>query len=151
MALNNLNNWTDGCIILLYINTNNLRFHTVFASHVSYIRGESEPLQRRNVNTKSYPSDCVNRGLRANKLIDNNLWLNGPMFLFNDESEWPGQLMYRRSMPNNDSKVKKIKPSSQCRYQLKMIKYSTTSTASTRHSTKENCCTDFANIKGFFS
>ena len=106
MALNNLNNWTDGCIILLYINTNNLRFHTVFASHLSYIRGESEPLQRRNVNTKSYPSDCVNRGLRANKLIDNNLWLNGPMFLFNDESEWPGQLMYRRSMPNNDSKVK---------------------------------------------
>ena len=65
--------WTDSCIVLQYIISDNLRFHTFFINRVSQIRDGIEPLQWRYVNTKTNPADYVSRGLRADVLIDNKL------------------------------------------------------------------------------
>src|SRR5664279_1783026 len=81
--------WTDSTTVLHYINSLDKRFETFVANRVAVIHDGSTPSQWRYVDTKSNPADDASRGLRAEELINNRRWLDGPNFLWNSETEWP--------------------------------------------------------------
>ena len=83
--------WTDSNCILHYIRSEDKRFQTFVENRVSIIREHSAPNQWNYVESKNNPADDCSRGLRAEEIIRSERWLNGPSFLWLDQSEWPQQ------------------------------------------------------------
>lgn len=81
--------WTDSTTVLQYIENESKRFHTFVANRLAIIHDGSTPSQWRYVDTKSNPSDEASRGLTANQMLDDERWLRGPSFLWEDEQLWP--------------------------------------------------------------
>ena len=65
----------------------------------------SSPSQWRHVDSKSNPADDVSRGQTATEMIDNKRWLQGPSFLWLDESDWP-KSPFLRDLKDEDPEVK---------------------------------------------
>jgi hypothetical protein len=80
---------TDSTCVLQYINNEASRFKTFVANRVAIIHENSNPSQWRYVNSKANPADFASRGLRPNDEREIHLWINGPDFLHDDESNWP--------------------------------------------------------------
>ena len=82
--------WTDSSSTLSMIRNESSRFKTFVANRLSIIHSVTTPSQWRHVDTKRNPADIASRGVSPNKTPDSvNLWLNGPDFLYSDESHWP--------------------------------------------------------------
>ena len=73
--------WTDGKIVLGYINNAAKRFHTNVANRVQEIRDATDPTSWNYVDTKDNPADDASRGLEAANLVNGCRWLSGPNFL----------------------------------------------------------------------
>ena len=73
--------WTDSTIVLGYIHTDAKRFHVFVANRVQRIRESTDPKQWQHVSSGNNPADFVSRGLTAQQLIHNEVWLKGPTFL----------------------------------------------------------------------
>jgi hypothetical protein len=83
--------WTDSTCVLQYINNETSRFKTFVANRIVIIHENSNLSQWRYVNSKANPADFASRGLRPSDEREINLWINGPEFLHNDESNWPAR------------------------------------------------------------
>ncbi|KAK4329183.1 hypothetical protein Pmani_000412 [Petrolisthes manimaculis] len=81
--------WTDSMIVLQYIKNEDKRLQTFVANRVSVINDGSLPRQWRYVNTKLNPADDASRGLSAADVVSSRRWLQGPDFLWGDESQFP--------------------------------------------------------------
>ena len=81
--------WTDSTTVLQYIRNTDKRFQTFVANRVAVIHEGSTIAQWRYVNTKSNPADDASRGLRAEELLNNRRWFDGPAFLWQPATEWP--------------------------------------------------------------
>nr|CAH7737235.1 unnamed protein product [Callosobruchus chinensis] len=83
--------WTDSTVVLGWLKTIPNLLKTFVANRVSEIQTlESQNCcQWRHVPTKSNPADILSRGMYPNELGMNRLWWKGPMFLLNEESDWP--------------------------------------------------------------
>ncbi|XP_041349190.1 uncharacterized protein LOC121368519 [Gigantopelta aegis] len=99
--------WTDSMTVLRYVANENSRFQTFVANRIAIIREASDVKQWRYINTKINPADCASRGLPMKKFLQNSLWLNGPSFLSEPESEWPTLVSGLDNLPD-DLEVKGV-------------------------------------------
>ena len=81
----------DSTTVLHFINCTNKRFPIFVSNRVQLIQNFSDPSQWKYVDTKDNPADIASRGLGGKQLAENRFWYNGPLFLQQDESEWPKQ------------------------------------------------------------
>nr|CAB3263160.1 uncharacterized protein LOC104265735 [Phallusia mammillata] len=81
--------WTDSMSVLMSIRNSTKRFETFVANRLAKIDSGSRSEQWRHVPSKLNPADDASRGLSVKKMVNNNVWLTGPRFLWGDESTWP--------------------------------------------------------------
>ena len=81
--------WTDSKVVLGYIANQTKRFHVFVANRVQRIQERTTQKQWHYVDTKSNPADDASRGIRMQELVNGSRWINGPEFLWQDESHWP--------------------------------------------------------------
>lgn len=80
--------WTDSSITLHWIRKSPNELKTYVANRVASIQNKTEIDCWRHIDTKSNPADLSSRGMTAEELVDNRLWLHGPEWLLLPESEW---------------------------------------------------------------
>ncbi|KAJ8017933.1 hypothetical protein HOLleu_44355 [Holothuria leucospilota] len=97
--------WTDSTAVLRYISNDKARFHTFVANRIQVIREASSASQWHYVETKMNPADLASRGVKTAKIFNDSIWLWGPKFLWETESEWPRQIV-SFNMEMNDPEVK---------------------------------------------
>ena len=80
--------WTDSEVVLGYVNNDAKRFKIFVANRVQLIRENSDVNQWMYVDSRSNPADDTSRGISPSNQEKVNRWLNGPEFLWLDESKW---------------------------------------------------------------
>ena len=98
--------WTDSMIVFHYIKAQSKRFHTFVANRVNAIHRGSSVDQWRHVPGELNPADEASRGLHADQLVQQATWLNGPDFLSEMESSWPGDPDIDPDLLSGDAEVK---------------------------------------------
>lgn len=73
--------YTDSKVALCWINANPSSLKQYVASRVVKITQDTHPSDWQHVPTKQNPADMASRGLRADELMRNELWWNGPQFM----------------------------------------------------------------------
>ncbi|XP_076392692.1 uncharacterized protein LOC105661897 [Megachile rotundata] len=81
--------WTDSTIALCWINTSPHLLKTFVANRVSIIQSYSQPQEWFHVNSLENPADAISRGQLPSEFLQNQLWLNGPVWLSQTENTWP--------------------------------------------------------------
>lgn len=81
--------WTDSTAVLKYIANDRARYHTFVANRVQVIRSVTVPEQWHYVSTKENPADLASRGVQRMRDLADSIWLHGPSFLWQPQSEWP--------------------------------------------------------------
>lgn len=81
--------WSDLTIALQWIRTKPYRLKTFVANRVSAIQEIKFQVEWRHIASRDNPADLVSRGVLPSDLIDNTLWINGPEWLKENESNWP--------------------------------------------------------------
>ena len=79
--------WTDNEVVLGYINNDAKRFKIYVANRVQLIRENSDVNQWMYIDARSNPADDTSRGISPSNQEKVNRWLNGPEFLWLDESK----------------------------------------------------------------
>ncbi|KAK5883664.1 hypothetical protein CesoFtcFv8_019966 [Champsocephalus esox] len=74
---------------------------------ISIIREATTPSQWRYVNTSVNPADQASRGLKVESFIQSKNWIQGPRFLWKNESEWPERPDLSSNVLEDDDEVKK--------------------------------------------
>lgn len=100
--------WTDSTSVLQSIHNTSTRFPTFVANRVSKIEDGSKPQQWRYVPTKLNPADYASRGMDPQDLVTSKVWLEGPAFLYKEESEWPATPINLPQLPDEFVTVKTI-------------------------------------------
>ncbi|KAI7802084.1 hypothetical protein IRJ41_024663 [Triplophysa rosa] len=98
--------WTDSTSVLRYVMNEDKRFYTFVANRVSIIREVTKTAQWRYVSSKENPADDASRGRRAGDFIKNNLWIEGPKFLWKPQEVWSKNIVLT-AVGVDDPKVKK--------------------------------------------
>lgn len=99
--------WTDSASVLKYIRNETTRFKVFVANRVSEILKSSQPSQWRYVDTASNPADVASRGVKVEAFLKDRLWLTGPLFLCQPETEWPVNPEPLSPLFQDDPEVKK--------------------------------------------
>ncbi len=81
--------WSDSMNVLAWLETESRSLHEFVGNRVAKITEETKPHQWHWVNTEDNPADIPSRGVKADKLINNELWWKGPKFLLRPPSSWP--------------------------------------------------------------
>ncbi|GFX85378.1 uncharacterized protein TNCV_4731951 [Trichonephila clavipes] len=77
--------WSDSMIVLAWLRKKPMHFKTFVQNRVAKIQ-ELYPNQLwRHVPSDQNPADLVSRGVDPDKLLQQNLWFNGPTFLSGDD------------------------------------------------------------------
>ena len=80
--------WTDSRVVLGYIANESRRFHIFVANLVQQIQEATDFHQLNYIESKQNHADLASRGIRASTLLKNPVWIKGPEFLWQDESQW---------------------------------------------------------------
>jgi transposase InsO family protein len=83
--------WTDSMIVLSYINNPGKRYQVFVANRLSVIHAGSRATQWWHVGTKENPADHVSRGMTAQNLVTCKNWVQGPLFLWQEEGQWSNE------------------------------------------------------------
>ena len=75
--------WSDSTTVLGYIKNTKTRFHIFVANRMKIIHERSSPQQWKYVPGEMNPADEGSRGCQTSR------WLEGPQFLWKDQSAWP--------------------------------------------------------------
>ena len=78
--------WTDSTAVLQYIRNENKRFQTFVANRLAVIHDGSKPSQWNFVDSNRNPADDASRGLTVEKLLSQDRWLQGPKFLWSEQT-----------------------------------------------------------------
>jgi hypothetical protein len=84
--------WTDSKVVLGYIANESKRFHVFVANRIQQIQERTIREQWHYADTKSNPDIpwySKSGGIRMQDLVNGSRWINGPAFLWKDESHWP--------------------------------------------------------------
>lgn len=81
--------WSDSTTVLSYITNTTRRFKTYVANRVSSIQSLSAPTNWRHISSKLNPADAASRGKRVDFLLKFKIWINGPYFISQTQSQWP--------------------------------------------------------------
>ncbi|XP_006816327.1 uncharacterized protein LOC102803409 [Saccoglossus kowalevskii] len=85
--------WTDSTIVIQYIRNMATRFQTFVSNRLQIIHDASSPSQWYHVSSEFNPADHASRGIKFNGSNEAAIttWFHGAAFLWQPESEWPGQ------------------------------------------------------------
>lgn len=83
--------FTDSSITLYWIRKQPEGLKVFVSNRVASIQAKTDPKYWHYVNTKQNPADLLSRGVKPSDLVDNKLWLHGPIWLQNPESLWPSE------------------------------------------------------------
>ena len=110
VPVNDIHYWTDSQTVLRYIHNTKSRFQTFVANRVETIRDGSQPTQWHYVKSELNPADYASRGLTMTELLKTHNWLQGPQFLWSEDSNWPTWSMSEESTQSmeRDPEVKKV-------------------------------------------
>ena len=81
--------WTDSEDILGWIRNRSKLFKPFVAHRVGEIQQQTDPVKWRYVPSTENPADIATRGCCVLELANNEMWINGPSFLRDEESKWP--------------------------------------------------------------
>ena len=81
--------WTDSTIALHWIQTPPHILKTFVANRVADIQSHSDSEQWRHVRSADNPADAISRGQLPQEFVKNSLWVNGPHWIRQKESDWP--------------------------------------------------------------
>lgn len=81
--------WSDSTTVLSYITNTTRIFKTCVANRVSFIQSLSAPANWRHISSKLNPADAASRGKRVDFLLKFKIWINGPDFISQTQSQWP--------------------------------------------------------------
>ena len=93
-------------MVLGYIRNEAKRFKVFVANRVQLIRENSDVSQWRYIETKKNPADDASRGLSPCNSKKVKRWINGPEFLWQDESKWPNLEDQVPVIGNDDQEIK---------------------------------------------
>ena len=65
---------------------------TFESNRLTVIHDGSSPSEWHYVNRDDNPADDGSKGLKLDVMLNNDRWLKGPKFLWQDESHWPGSI-----------------------------------------------------------
>ena len=91
--------WSDSEDVLYWIRGRSRKFKPFVANRVGKIQSLTDPEQWRHVPTKQNPADLLTQGLSVSALTEAETWWNGPLFLVQEETEWPEKKMKFRVEP----------------------------------------------------
>ena len=80
--------YTDSTTVLHYLLNRRKRFPIFVSNRVQFILNYSSTDDWHYIDSKSNPADYASRFMDTQDLLNNVSWLNGPEFLWNDESTW---------------------------------------------------------------
>lgn len=89
LKFDNIHLWSDSTIVLGWINTRPNLLKPFVANRVAMIQNLTNKFIWKHVPTDENPADIVSRGLLPRKLIDSQMWFNGPSWLVCDSKAWP--------------------------------------------------------------
>lgn len=81
--------WVDSSAVFFWIRKVPREMKTFVANRVSSIQSNTDINCWRHINGKENPADLLTRGISAQELVDNKLWLHGPEWLLLSEEQWP--------------------------------------------------------------
>ena len=102
--------WTDGKVVLDYVNNQSRRFHVLVANRIQQIQNLSSPAEWKYNETKANPADLASRGIHAEELIKINCskWWNSPEFLWSPTQEDRGVVKDISTLFIDDPEVKRV-------------------------------------------
>ncbi|KAK7944331.1 hypothetical protein WMY93_000059 [Mugilogobius chulae] len=100
--------WTDSESVIKYIQNETSRYKVFVANRVSQILNVSSGAQWRYVSTASNPADIASRGVKVDTFMKHPIWLTGPGFLLQPESEWPILCPQKWSLSSEDPELRRI-------------------------------------------
>ena len=100
--------WTDSSITLYWIQRPNAPWKPFIANRVSEITTMWEPSLWRHCPGETNPGDATTRGQNILKLVDNNLWWNGPSWLKMPQESWPVNPSLEPSKAKAEEERKKV-------------------------------------------
>ena len=106
IKIDRVNYWTDSTTVLKCLNNDTKRFHTFESNRLTTIRSLSSTSDWRYVNRDDNPADDASKGLRLEEMMKNSRWLNGPAFLWKEESSWP-EMIEVPTLKDSDPEVRK--------------------------------------------
>ncbi|XP_071092701.1 uncharacterized protein [Haliotis cracherodii] len=86
--MDNVSYYTYSTTVIHYINSEKKRFPVFVANRVRLIRDFSSPDQWKYIDTYDNPADVASRGTTTAKLLQDDKWFKGPVFLRTPETEW---------------------------------------------------------------
>ena len=92
--------WSDSEDVLYWIRGRSRKFKPFVANRVGEIQSLTDPEQWRHVPTKQNPADLLTRGLSVSALTEAETWWKGPVFLVQEETEWPEKKLKFRVEPD---------------------------------------------------
>ncbi|XP_011859829.1 PREDICTED: uncharacterized protein LOC105557255 [Vollenhovia emeryi] len=85
--------WCDSTIVLHWIKTPSHLLKTFIANRVTEIQNITGSNVWWYVQSEDNPADALSRGQLSHTFLRNKMWLTGPSWLVEDESEWPNEIM----------------------------------------------------------
>ena len=85
--------WCDSTAVLQILANSTKRFPTFVANRIATIERMVSPNSSwRHVPTQLNPADLASRGLTAENVVNDQIWLHAPDYLWNLEDCWPQKL-----------------------------------------------------------
>lgn len=81
--------WTDSKIVLGWIKGDPSRWKQFVSNRVQEIQQHTNPARWKHCPGKENPADLLTRGIKADELVNSNLWLHGPLWLRKNYQESP--------------------------------------------------------------
>ena len=101
--------WTDSTIVINWLDGSPRRFKTYVGNRVSFMIDRIPPNRWNHVSGEQNPADCASRGLLPIKLIEHELWWNGPSWLKLQPSTWPKSPVLPSNQPDGLVRVVNVK------------------------------------------
>lgn len=83
--------WTDSSVVLTWILSHPSKWKEFVRNRVASIQELNPTAKWHYVPGKQNPADCASRGLAPARLINHELWWNGPKWLSQSNLSWPAQ------------------------------------------------------------
>ncbi|XP_075162693.1 uncharacterized protein LOC142235322 [Haematobia irritans] len=94
--------WSDSKTVLAWLSSHPSRWKVYVSHRTGYILETLPEVKWRYVPTKLNPADCASRGVKSSIFLQSQLWFQGPPFLLQNESEWPGSVLFETNEEKRD-------------------------------------------------
>ena len=91
--------WCDSTIVLHWIKASPHLLKTYVSNRIAEIQKLTDSNAWRHVGSEDNPADAISRGQLPHAFLQNRIWLEGPLWLNNDEREWPNLVMQSIELP----------------------------------------------------